>query len=58
MIERITGADIDDQVGHVYRYELGAGFELEQYTMPTGSYYKEETLFLGVKRTGKVTDDS
>jgi hypothetical protein len=27
-----------------------AGFELEQYTMPTGSYYKEETLFLGIRK--------
>jgi hypothetical protein len=27
-----------------------AGFELEQYTMPTGSYYKEETLFLGKRQ--------
>jgi hypothetical protein len=26
-----------------------AGFQLEQYTIPTGSYYKEETLFLGQK---------
>ena len=25
MIERITGEDIHDQVGHVYRYELAAG---------------------------------